>query len=203
MQASPTGHAAPLQVDISLPFKVHGRREAPAEQLPLQRLPDGSVQIRHERQRADTGVLAQPPKALHQDNAWTWVAYNFLKPTPPIAQVQRTIMYLHRASPFIFCAGLDMQHRLDGISRLLHREQHKLLWASLRRALEAEAAQTEGDAAHALVQKMVFCAASEAPGTQELAAMLLDMYLEAVEAGRSKARGECYTCLTRPRQTRQ
>lgn len=55
LQASPPGHAAPLQVDISLPFKVHGRREPPAEQLPLQRLPDGSVHIRHQRQRADAG----------------------------------------------------------------------------------------------------------------------------------------------------
>lgn len=55
VQASPSGHAAPLQVDISLPFKIHGRREAPAEQLPLQRLPDGSVQIRHERQCIDAG----------------------------------------------------------------------------------------------------------------------------------------------------
>ena len=57
VQASPSGHAAPLQVDISLPFKIHGRREKPAEQLPLQRLPDGSVEIRHERQRIDAGEL--------------------------------------------------------------------------------------------------------------------------------------------------
>ena len=57
LQASPSGHAAPLQVDISLPFKVRGRREALAEPLPLQRLPDGSVQVGHERQRADAGEL--------------------------------------------------------------------------------------------------------------------------------------------------
>ncbi len=95
-----------------------------------------------------------------------------------------------------------MQQRLDGISGLLHREQRKLLWASLRRALEAEAAQTEGDAAHALVQKLVSCAASEAPGTQELAALLLDMYLEAVQAGKSKARGErLIRLLARPSHT--
>ncbi len=90
---------------------------------------------------------------------------------------------------------------LDGISRLLHREQRKLLWASLKCALEAEAADAGGDAAHALVQKMVSCAASESAGTQELAAMLLAMYLEAVESSRSKARGEVLTCLTRPWQT--
>lgn len=56
VQASPPGHVAPLQVDISLPFKVGGAREPPAEQLPLLRLPDGSVQVKHERQRAGAGV---------------------------------------------------------------------------------------------------------------------------------------------------
>jgi hypothetical protein len=51
---------APLQVDISLPFKVNGEREPPAEQLPLLRLPDGSVQVKQERQRMGTGVAHSP-----------------------------------------------------------------------------------------------------------------------------------------------
>ena len=55
LQAGPLGHAALLHVDLSLPFQVHGRREPPAEQLPLLRLQDGSVQVRNERQRSDSG----------------------------------------------------------------------------------------------------------------------------------------------------
>jgi len=63
VQASPSGHAAPLHVDISLPFKVHGRRDPPAEQLPLLRLPDGSIKVRHERQHIDTGKLSHSSHA--------------------------------------------------------------------------------------------------------------------------------------------
>ena len=55
LQAGPSGHAALLHVDLSLPFQVRGRREPPAEQLPLLRLQDGSVQVRNERQRSDPG----------------------------------------------------------------------------------------------------------------------------------------------------
>ena len=86
-------------------------------------------------------------------------------------------------------AGLDVQQSLDGISRLLHREQRKLLWASLKHVLEAEATETDSDAAHALIQRMVSCASSESPGTQELAAILLEMFLEAAHAGSSTAAG--------------
>ncbi len=82
-----------------------------------------------------------------------------------------------------------MQHRLHGITTLLHREQRKLLWAALKSVLEAEATEAEGEAAHALIQKMVSCAASESADTQELAAMLLEMYLEAAQAGSTKAGG--------------
>ena len=55
LQASPSGHAAMLHVDLSLPFQVCGRWEPPAEQLPLLRLQDGSVQVRSERQRSEPG----------------------------------------------------------------------------------------------------------------------------------------------------
>lgn len=81
VQASPPGHVAPLQVDISLPFKVGGARKPPAEQLPLLRLPDGSVQIKHERQRTGAGVarsavpgrlMAHACKAPWQCGVLTW-----------------------------------------------------------------------------------------------------------------------------------
>ena len=55
LQAGPSGHAALLHLDLSLPFQVHGRREPPVEQLPLLRLQDGSVQVRNDRQRSDPG----------------------------------------------------------------------------------------------------------------------------------------------------
>ena len=56
-----------------------------------------------------------------------------------------------------------MQHRLHGITTLLHREQRKLLWAALKRVLEAEATEAEGEAAHALIQKLevIFCQACD------------------------------------------
>ena len=88
-------------------------------------------------------------------------------------------------------AGLSMQQRLDGIFKLLHKEQRKLLWASVKRALEVEAAEMEaGDTTHALIQNMVSSAASESPGTQELAAMLLDCFLKASQADCSRGRGK-------------
>ena len=88
-------------------------------------------------------------------------------------------------------AGLSMQQRLDEICKLLHKEQRKLLWASVKRALETEAAEMEaGDTMHALIQKMVSSAALESPGTQELAAMLLDCYLKASQANCSRGRGK-------------
>ena len=82
VQASPPGHVAPLQVDISLPFKVCGAREPPAEQLPLLRLPDGSVQVKHERQRTGAGVahsavlgclMVHVCKAPWQCGVLTWI----------------------------------------------------------------------------------------------------------------------------------
>ena len=67
LQAGPSGHAALLHVDLSLPFQVHG--EPPAEQLPLLRLQDGSVQVRSERQRSDPG--RQP--SLHTSSLPCWL----------------------------------------------------------------------------------------------------------------------------------
>ena len=87
-----------------------------------------------------------------------------------------------------------MQQRLDGISALLHKEQRKLLWAAVKRALEAEVPEAEADTAHALIQKMISCAVSECPGTQDFAAMLLEMYLVAAQAGTRKAGGKGLSC---------
>ena len=88
-------------------------------------------------------------------------------------------------------AGLSMQQRLDGIFKLLHKEQRKLLWASVKQALATEAAGMEaGDTTHALIQKMLSSAAAECPGTQELAAMLLDCYVKASQADSSRGRGK-------------
>lgn len=94
------------------------------------------------------------------------------------------------------CAGLDMQQSVDGISGLLRTEQRKLLWASLKRVLEAEAAETGGDAAHALIQRMISCAVSESPGTQKFAAILLEMFLKAAQAGSNTVTGELRSCLS-------
>ncbi|CAK0782778.1 hypothetical protein CVIRNUC_005973 [Coccomyxa viridis] len=146
LKAGPSGHAALLHVDLSLPFQVRGRREPPAEQLPLLRLQDGSVQVRNERQRSDPG------------------------------------------------GG----HGLEGISQLLQKQQRALLWASIQRALEAEAAEAEAgnaDALHAVAQKMVATCSSEAEGSQELGAMLLSLYLKAVQAGSTKGAGQASPIL--------
>ena len=172
-----------------------------AEQLPLQQLPDGSVQIRHERQRTHAGELA-------------YISQGFTSGQCLGLHKHSLTESLHRLWPDRGCYRINLGQTLSDVCRA--RYAAKAGWhlraaaqraaqaslASLRRALEAEAAQTEGDAAHALVQKLVSCAASEAPGTQELAALLLDMYLEAVQAGKSKARGErLIRLLARPSHT--
>ena len=88
-------------------------------------------------------------------------------------------------------AGTSGEQGLEGITRLLHREQHALLWASVKRLLREEAAKMEPpDTAHALAERMVASAASEAPGTHELAALLLELYLKAGQVPGSKGRGE-------------
>ena len=84
-------------------------------------------------------------------------------------------------------------HGLEGISQLLQKQQRALLWASIQRALEAEAAEAEAgnaDALHAVAQKMVATCSSEVEGSQELAAMLLSLYLKAVQAGSAKGAGD-------------
>ncbi len=74
---------------------------------------------------------------------------------------------------------------------LLHTEQRALLWASVKRVLREEAAKLEApDTAHALAEQMAASAASEAPGTHELAALLLELYLKAVRIPGSTGRGE-------------
>ena len=82
---------------------------------------------------------------------------------------------------------------LEGISQLLQKQQRALLWASIQRALEAEAAEAEAgnaDALHAVAQKMVATCSSEAEGSQELGAMLLSLYLKAVQASSTKGAGD-------------
>ena len=83
-------------------------------------------------------------------------------------------------------------HGVEGISQLLQMQQRALLWASVQRALDAEAAEAEAgnaDALHAVVRKMVASCSSEAEGSQELGAMLLSLYLKAVQAGSTKGTG--------------
>ena len=84
-------------------------------------------------------------------------------------------------------------HGLEGISQLLQKQQRALLWASIQRALEAEAAEAEAgsaDALHAVAQKMVAICSAEAEGSQELGAMLLSLYLKAAQAGSTKGAGD-------------
>ena len=84
-------------------------------------------------------------------------------------------------------------HGLEGISQLLQKQQRALLWASIQRALEAEAAEAEAgnaDVLHAVAQKMVASCSSEAEGSQELGAMLLKLYLKAVQAGSTNGAGD-------------
>lgn len=78
------------------------------------------------------------------------------------------------------------------------------MWASLKRAMEGEAAEMEtADTTHVLVQVLLSSAASETAGTQDLAARLLDLYYKAVEAGSSRGRGQlfCPSCHQGSRRT--
>ena len=252
MQAGPSGHAALLHVDLSLPFRVHGRREPPAEQLPLLRLQDGSVQVRSERQRSGPGrqlslhscplpcrlmkrcccccILSRSRIATREEFGWRpitssgrvkgpvqcvqivasrasahcyassmAVPYWDLKGTleAEMAEVAAGRAAAARA-PFLAvtesagpCAG--GRHGLENISQLLQKQQRALLWASVQRALEAEAAEADAgnaDALHAVAQKMVASCSLEAEGSQELGAMLLNLYLQAAQTGSTRGTGD-------------
>ncbi|EIE22780.1 hypothetical protein COCSUDRAFT_42399 [Coccomyxa subellipsoidea C-169] len=162
LKASPSGAAAPLTVDVSLPFAPRGKREPAVEPLLLDRLPNGEVCI-PELAGLEGGSIS------HEERVDGMSSNGFAEMQEPGSTANEP--------------GPSGRGGVDAAYRLLQSRQRQVLWGAVQRLLEAEAAEVDGGGSgHVLAAELVKRATGPAqPPAAALGPLLLSLFLKAVD----------------------